>query len=93
MFWWFADGSKENNVKKDSMGPNEYFGAFVRRKRRESKITEEKLAELTDMSDKQIRNIEKGTSTPKLDSVIKIGTALNMDLGDLHDISARKDEP
>lgn len=46
-------------------------------------FTEEKLAELADMSDRELRNIESGAVIPKLDSVIKLGDALDMNLGEL----------
>lgn len=60
------------------------YGPMIRQKRRVLHFTEEKLAELVDMSDREIRNIERGTVIPKLDSVIKLGDALDMDLGELN---------
>ncbi len=68
------------NSKKTN---NLNYGQIVHDKRRERKMTEEKLAELTDRSDREIRNIESGVSIPKLDTVIKISNALNMEIGDL----------
>lgn len=64
------------NSKKTN---NLNYGQIVHDKRRERKMTEEKLAELTDRSDREIRNIESGVSIPKLDTVIKISNALNME--------------
>lgn len=59
------------------------YGQMVHKKRRAIKMTEEKLAELTDRSDKEIRNIESGASIPKLDTVIRISNALDMEIGEL----------
>lgn len=59
------------------------YGQMIHNKRRSIKMTEEKLAELTDRSDKEIRNIESGASIPKLDTVIRISNALDMEIGDL----------
>lgn len=42
------------------------------------------------MSDRQIRNIEKGITIPKLDTVIKIGNALDMNLGELNALGETK---
>ena len=59
------------------------YGQMVHEKRRAIKMTEEKLAELTDRSDKEIRNIESGASIPKLDTVVRISNALDMEIGEL----------
>ena len=66
------------------------YGQLVRQKRRASELTEETLAERIEMSDRQIRNIEKGTTVPKLDTVIKIGNALDMNLGELNALGETK---
>ncbi len=59
------------------------YGQMVHEKRRAINMTEEKLAELTDRSDKEIRNIETGASIPKLDTVVRISNALDMEIGEL----------
>ena len=74
---------------KKNNGISEY-GQLVRQKRRASELTEENLAERIEMSDRQIRNIEKGITIPKLDTVIKIGTALDMNLGELNALGETK---
>lgn len=66
------------NTKKQTISS---YGQLVHDKRRAIKMTEEKLAELTDRSDKEIRNIESGASIPKLDTVIRISNALDMEIG------------
>ncbi len=67
------------------------YGKLIRNKRRSLNLTEEKLAEDTDMSDRHLRNIEKGTTMPKLDTVIKIGNALNMNLGELGNLEVKEE--
>lgn len=66
------------------------YGQLIHDKRRSLNMTEEKLAEDTDMSDRHIRNIEKGNTVPKLDTVIKLGNALQMNLGELDDLKAKE---
>ena len=75
---------------KKNNGISEY-GELFRQKRRASELTEENLAERIEMSDRQIRNIEKGITIPKLDTVIKIGTALDMNLGELNALGRQKE--
>lgn len=59
------------------------YGQLIQAKRRSLKLTGEKLAEHTNISVRHLRNIEKGDTVPKLDTVIKLGNALEMNLGDL----------
>ena len=60
------------------------YGILIQQKRKELFLTEERVAELADISDRELRNIESGAVIPKLDSVIKLGFALDMDLGELN---------
>ena len=60
------------------------YGILIQQKRKELFLTEERVAELADISDRELRNIESGVVIPKLDSVIKLGFALDMDLGELN---------
>ena len=48
------------------------YGQMVHEKIRAINMTEEKLAELTDRSYKEIRNVECGAYIPKLDTVVRI---------------------
>lgn len=70
-------------MKNSKTNDNSSYGQMIHEKRRAINMTEEKLAELIDRSDKEIRNIESGTSIPKLDTVIRISDALDMEIGDL----------
>lgn len=58
------------------------YGLFIHDKRISRGFTEEKLAELCDISDREVRNIESGYSIPKLDTALKLAYALNMNVGD-----------
>ncbi len=62
------------------------YGQLIHNKRLSLKLTEEQLAENTDISDRHLRNIEKGNTIPRLDTVIKLCHALNMNLGDLDEL-------
>lgn len=59
------------------------YGKLVHQKRIHLGFTEEQLAEFSDLSDREIRNIESGRSIPKLGTVLKIAYALDMDVGEL----------
>ncbi len=58
----------------------EAFGKSVRRERKAQKITIEGLAELVNMSVRQVQNIEKGSSNPRLSTVFSIVRALKCHL-------------
>lgn len=62
------------------------YGKIIHDKRRSLKLTEEILAEHSNMSPRHLRNIEKGITIPKLDTVIKLGRSLSMNLGDLGEL-------
>lgn len=59
------------------------YGEIIHNKRKSLKLTGEKLAEYLDMSPRHLRNSE---TVPKLDTVIRLGKSLNMDLGDLSEL-------
>ena len=58
------------------------YGIMIHNKRIACCYTEEKLAELCEISDREVRNIESGHSIPKLDTALKLAYALNMNVGD-----------
>lgn len=58
----------------------ELIGRRVREKRKEARITQEKLGELSDLSSVYISNIETNTKKPSLESLIQISTALGITL-------------
>jgi len=60
------------------------YGDMVHKKRISKNLTEEVLAEICDISDRELRNIEAGRVVPKLDTAIKLAYALDMDFGELN---------
>ena len=62
------------------------YGKIIHDKRCSLKLTGEKLAEHSNLSTRHLRNIEKGVTIPKLDTVIKLGRSLSMNLGDLGEL-------
>jgi DNA-binding XRE family transcriptional regulator len=59
------------------------FGKRVRYLRRDRDMTQEQLAELTDLSVNSISQIETGQSSPSLETIVKIAKALEVDVGEL----------
>ena len=78
-----------DNIASGRMKTN--YGKIIHNKRKSLKLTEEKLAEYSDMSTRHLRNIEKGVTVPKLNTVIKLGKSLNMNLGDLGELEITED--
>ncbi len=65
---------------------NEKFGLFLRSCRERKKFSREKLAEICDISDRCISNIERGVSEPKITTAAKLFVALEVDTDLLKDI-------
>ena len=59
------------------------MGRRIREKRNEVKITQEKLAEMIDISPSHIGEIERGTSVCSLEVLVNIATALDLNLDTL----------
>jgi transcriptional regulator with XRE-family HTH domain len=59
------------------------FGKRLRYLRRDRDMTQEHLAELTDLSVNFISLLETGQSSPSLESIVKIAKALEVDAGEL----------
>lgn len=57
---------------------------LVRRKR---KLSQEELAELSDLSKTALGAIERGTSVPSINTLNRIAHALEMDITELVDVS------
>ena len=62
------------------------YGDKVHERRISKNLTEEYLAELCDISDRSLRYIEAGHVVPKLDTVLKLADALDMDIGELNEL-------
>lgn len=59
------------------------FGLKIKRMRKYKKLTQEQLAELIDISPRNLSAIEVGSSFPKAETLEKILIALNISLDDL----------
>ncbi len=60
-----------------------HFGEMIKVKRLERRITQERLAELADLSTRQVVAIEKGTVDPKLSTLLRVCVVLGIDIGEL----------
>ena len=67
--------SKQELLKK--------FGKSVKIERIKREISQEKFAELSFLDRTTIYKIEKGKSSPNLDTIIKIANALNININEL----------
>ena len=56
------------------------IGGRIKKFRRQNKLTQAKLAELTDMSDTYISRIESGVKKASLNSLVKIVNVLDITL-------------
>ena len=65
---------------------NEKFGLFMRNCREDKKLSREKLAEICDISDRCISNIERGVSEPKMITAVKLWNALEVDYQEFKDV-------
>ena len=54
--------------------------------------SEEVLAEICDISDREIRNIEAGVTVPRFNTVLKLARALEMDIGDFNILISEDDK-
>lgn len=61
------------------MSFNEKLGKLLRDSREGKHLTREKLAEMCNVSDRCISNIERGVSEPKITTVVKLAKALEID--------------
>jgi len=59
------------------------FGMRVKYIRKEAKISQEKLAEATQLHPTYISMIESGKTNPTLEIIVKLSKALNVEISDL----------
>lgn len=71
---------------------NSAFGRKIRNCREENNLTIEQLAELCNMSDRCISDIELGKSDPKISTVLSICYNLNINLGELNSFYSREND-
>lgn len=70
-----------------SLSTSEKIGIKIRILRTKLKLSQEKLAELADLSKTSISTIERGESKPSIETLEKIANALNIELKELVDVS------
>lgn len=70
-----------------SLSINERIGIKITLLRKRFKYSQEKLAELSDLSKTSISSIERGKSKPSIETLEKIANALNIELKELVDVS------
>jgi transcriptional regulator with XRE-family HTH domain len=63
--------------------PTQNFGRLVREKRERLGLTIREAAELCGLSERGLELIELGDSDPKLSSVLRIASVLQIDLGEI----------
>ncbi len=63
------------------------IGLKIKLERTKRKLSQEKLAELADLSKTHVGDIERGTTIPTIETLNKIASALNMELVELIDVS------
>lgn len=56
------------------------IGISIRRARKQAGLTQQQLGELAGLSDRTVREIELGSGTPGLGSVLTVLTVLGLDL-------------
>lgn len=54
------------------------FGELIRKLRNDKELTQEKLAELSQLHSNYISLLERGKRKPTIDTIFKIANALNM---------------
>ena len=59
------------------------IGLKIVLERTKRKLSQEKLAELSDLSKNSLGAIERGTSSPSIDTLDRIAAALEMELSEL----------
>ena len=59
------------------------FGKLIRARRRELKLSQEKLAEICGLCTRQVTKIEKGYVNMKFINLVRLCTACKIDIGEL----------
>lgn len=64
------------------------FGLRVQTLRKHSQLTQEDLAEKIDRSVDTVSNVERGFSSPRIETAYRIAEALGVDIHELFDVSS-----
>ena len=62
----------------EAITEKESIGELIQRRRKSRKITQEDLAEIAGISARTLRDIEKGTANPELETLLKIFEVLGL---------------
>ena len=82
--------AKKNNMKEDCLIKN--FGIFLSSLRTDKKISQEKLAELSQLDRTYISLLERGCRQPTLMTLFKISKAFNLNLSSLLELFEKQYE-
>lgn len=58
----------------------EIIGGIIKSRRKARKIVQEQLADIASISPRTLRDIEKGTANPELETLMKICNVLGMEI-------------
>ena len=61
-------------------GEKEVIGEIIQARRKARKIAQEQLADIAGISPRTLRDIEKGTGNPELETLMKICNVLGMEI-------------
>lgn len=64
----------------DTDNEKEIIGGIIRSRRKARKIAQEELADIAGISPRTLRDIEKGTANPELETLMKICSVLGMEI-------------
>lgn len=73
-------GVKSDHQTTNTDGVLANLGSNIRSARKEKGWTQEKLAELSGINDKEVSHIEQGRRNITIDTLVKICNALNVDI-------------
>lgn len=58
----------------------EAIGEAIKRTRKDFQLTQQQLADLAGISDKTLRDIERGTGSPSIGAVIRVAHAIGLQI-------------
>lgn len=67
------------------------FGIHLRRLREDRELSQQELADLSDVNKRTLQTIENGQSSPTFDFMVSLAKGLNTDVKELVDFALPKD--
>lgn len=86
----FIDSMGERQMKKSNKAS--YIGSMIKRRRRELKISQDKLGEIVGITYQQIQKYENGLNRVSAEMLQKIASALDTDVSYFYEKPAAADE-